>query len=150
MYPLLAALLMPLGLVWGLSLFNTRFPFRWTNVCKLELSVLFLLIGVVGHLLYPESVVELIPSWFPLRLFSAYATGVLEIAFAILLWTRHARSTGLVIIIYLILVLPFNIYGWTIADNSINYLDNPSYLWLRIPLQALFIAFAYVASRPAR
>jgi uncharacterized membrane protein len=50
----------------------------------------------------------------------------------------------------LIAFLPFNIYGWTVLENSINYRDNPFYLWIRVPMQGVFIALAYFAPLPAQ
>jgi len=138
-----AVILGPILAVFVVSLVIRAAKFRWANVFKLYLTLLFGGIGVYGHLLHPNSVVELIPSFFPFRTFDSYASGVVEIAFAVLLWTRWARITGLVIIVYLALVLPFNIYGWTIASNVPSYANQPNYLWIRVPMQAVFIAFAW-------
>lgn len=140
----------PILLVLGLSAVVRSIPFRWANVFKLYLTLLFAGIGLWGHLLHPQSVVELIPPVFPLRTLASYASGVLELAFAVLLWTRWARITALVIIAYLVLVLPFNIYGWTIPTNRPSYLNSPYYLWLRVPLQAAFIAFAWFGTHERR
>jgi uncharacterized membrane protein len=138
-----AIILGPILLVALFSAVRRSAPFRWANVFKLYLTLLFGFFGVYGHLLHAPSVVELIPPFFPFRTFDSYASGVVEIAFAILLWTRWARITGLIIIVYLVLVLPFNVYGWTIASNVPSYVNSPGYLWLRVPMQAVFIAFAW-------
>ncbi len=138
-----AIILGPIMAVFVVSLVIRAAKFRWANVAKLYLTLLFGGIGLYGHMLHPQSVVELIPPVFPFRTFDSYASGVLEIAFALLLWTRYARITGLVIIAYLVLVLPFNIYGWTIASNVPSYVNSPNYLWVRVPMQAVFIAFAW-------
>jgi uncharacterized membrane protein len=140
---LIAIVVAPILLVAAVSLAIRSIRFRWANVFKLYLTLLFGFFGVYGHLLHAQSVVELIPPFFPFRTFDSYASGVVEIAFAILLWTRYARVTGLVIIAYLLLVLPFNIYGWTVPSNVPSYVNAPSYLWLRVPMQAVFIAFAW-------
>ena len=140
---LAAVILGPILLVAAVSLFVRSVRFRWANVCKLYLTLLFGFFGLYGHILHPQAVVELIPPFFPFRTFDSYASGVLEIAFAVLLWTRWARITGLVIIVYLALVLPFNIYGWTIPTNVPSYVNSPNYLWIRVPMQAVFIAFAW-------
>jgi len=121
--------------------------FRWANVFRLYLTLMFGFFGLYGHILHPQSVVELIPPAFPLRVESSYASGVLELAFAVLIWTRWARMTGWAIIVYLALVLPFNVYGWTVATNVPSYANSPWYLWLRIPMQAVFIAFAWFGTR---
>jgi uncharacterized membrane protein len=145
-----AVILGPVLLVVMASAVRRSVPFRVSNVFKLYLTLLFGFFGLYGHLLHPRAVVELIPPFFPLRLWSSYASGVVELAFAILLWTRWAWITGWVIIVYLVLVLPFNIYGWTIPTNVPSYVNTPGYLWVRVPLQAVFIAFAYFGTRGDR
>lgn len=145
-----AIILGPVATVAVVSLIRRSVRFRWANVFRLYLTLLFGFFGLYGHILHPQSVVELIPPFFPLRLESSYASGVLELAFAILIWTRWARITGWAIIAYLVLVLPFNIYGWTVATNVPSYANSPWYLWIRIPLQALFIAFAWFGTRPRK
>jgi uncharacterized membrane protein len=144
---LIAVVGVPILLVAGLGAVVRSTPFRWANVFKLYLTLLFGFFGLYGHLLHPRGVVELIPPFFPLRTASSYASGVLELAFAVLLWTRWARVAGCVIIVYLVLVLPFNIYGWTIPGNTPSYVNAPYYLWLRVPMQAVFIAFAWFGTR---
>ena len=134
-------------LVAGAGLILRSLPFRWANVFKLYLTLLFGFFGVYGHLLHPQSVVELIPPFFPLRTLSSYASGLLEIAFALLLWTRFAPATGLCIMAYLALILPFNIYGWTLPGNTPSYVNAPFYLWLRVPMQVVFMAFAWYGTR---
>lgn len=147
-------LLMPAGILLGpvvivalVSLVRPSVRFRWANVFRLYLTLLFGFFGVYGHILHAQSVVELIPPSFPLRVESSYASGVLELAFAVLIWTRWARITGWAIIVYLALVLPFNVYGWTVATNTPSYVNAPWYLWVRVPLQAVFIAFAWFGTR---
>jgi uncharacterized membrane protein len=142
-----AIILGPILIVALASIIRRSWRFRWANVFRLYLTLMFGFFGLYGHILNPQSVVELIPPFFPLRLESSYASGVLELAFAILIWTRWARITGWAIIAYLILVLPFNIYGWTVASNVPSYANAPNYLWIRIPLQALFIAFAWFGTQ---
>ena len=147
----LAAIIVgPILLVALVGVLRRSAPFRLANVFKLYLTMLFGFFGVYGHMLHPQSVVELIPPFFPLRTELSYASGVLELAFAVLIWTRWARVTGWAIIAYLALVLPFNIYGWTVATNIPSYVNAPNYLWLRAPLQAVFIAFAYFGTRADR
>jgi uncharacterized membrane protein len=151
LFALLAAIVIPPALLFfALSKIRKDMPFRWANVWKGALTLLFFVIGVAGHLVSPQGAVQLIPPFFPLRELSVYATGILEIAFAIFLWTRWERETAWIIIAYLAIVIFFNIYGWTVPTNSPNYMDNPYYLWVRVPMQALFIAFAYYGTRPRK
>lgn len=153
----MSELLMPAAIILGpvlivalVSLVRRSVRFRWANVFRLYLTLLFGFFGLYGHILHPQAVVDLIPPFFPLRVEASYASGVLELAFAILIWTRWARITGWAIIVYLALVLPFNIYGWTVATNAPSYANAPYYLWIRIPLQAVFIAFAWFGTRPPK
>ena len=149
--PMMAAIILgPILLVALASAVLRSIPFRWANVFKLYLTLLFGFFGLYGHILHPQAVVELIPPFFPFRTFDSYASGVVEIAFAVLLWTRYARLTGLSIIVYLVLVLPFNIYGWTIASNVPSFVNSPNYLWIRVPMQVVFIAFAWFGTRDDR
>lgn len=120
-----------------------RLPFSWRYPCKLYICLLFLVIGIYGHLIQPQSVVSLMPSWIPLRLFITYVTGILELAFVVLLWTRFQIQTAWVILVYLVLTIPFNIYGWTLTNNSPNYLDDPYYLWFRVPFQLVLALLTF-------
>jgi uncharacterized membrane protein len=131
------------------SRLNTKVEFRGSTLCRGWISLVFLIIGVL-HFVSPSGVTELIPPFFPFAEFFAYASGALEIALAILLWTRYAKPASLLMIACLIAFLPFNIYGWTVLENSINYRDDPFYLWIRVPMQGVFIALAYFAPLPAQ
>jgi uncharacterized membrane protein len=141
---LVIALILPIAVLAVVSRLRSDVVFRWSVIFRSWISTVFLIIGTL-HFVAPAGVVELIPPFIPFRLFFSYASGVLELALAVGLWTRHRRiaSTGMIVV--LIAFLPFNIYGWTIASNSVNYIDDPYYLWMRVPLQVVFIAFAYFA-----
>lgn len=139
-----AVLLLPVVVLAALSRLRSGVTFRWSLIFRSWISAVFLVIGTL-HFVSPAGVVELIPPFIPFRLFFSYASGVLEIALAIGLWTRYRWLASVAMIVVLIAFLPFNIYGWTIASNSVNYVDDPNYLWMRVPLQAVFIAFAYFA-----
>ena len=154
---LATVLILPMVVLAVLSRLRSNVSFRWNLIFRSWISAVFLIIGTL-HFVAPAGVVELIPPFIPFRLFCSYASGVLEIALAIGLWTRYGKAASVAMIVVLIAFLPFNIYGWTLASNSVNYIDNPNYLWMRVPLQAVFIALAYFAvdaqqrawRRPAR
>jgi len=74
-------------------------------------------------------------------------TGIDEIIAAIALHIPRLRKiTGLMLIIFFITVLPANIYA---SMHHVNYQNasydgnGPEYLWIRIPLQLLFIFCTY-------
>lgn len=140
---LIIILVLPIAILAMLSRLR-RVAFRWNLIFRSWISSVFLVIGTL-HFTSPAGVVELIPAFIPFRLFCSYASGVLEIALAMGLWTRYAGLASIGMMAVLIAFLPFNIYGWTIAGNSVNYVDDPYYLWMRVPLQGVFIALAYCA-----
>eukprot|EP01035_Chromulina_nebulosa_P068408 gene68408-93747_t len=80
--PLLAMIVGPVLVVALVSFLRRSVRFRWANVFRLYLSLMFGFFGLYGHILHPQGVVDLIPPFFPLRLESSYASGVLELAFA--------------------------------------------------------------------
>jgi uncharacterized membrane protein len=133
----------PAILFWLAAKLSGKFEFRWAYPCKAYLCILFFVVGLFGHIIAPEGVVSLMPEFIPFRTAISYITGVLELAFVVLLWTKYQRPTAWVIIVYLVITIPFNIYGWTLPENSPNYIDDPFYLWFRVPMQGVFIFFAY-------
>ena len=141
---LAVVLILPIAVLAVVSRLRSDVAFRWSLVFRSWISAVFLIIGTL-HFTAPAGVVELIPPFVPFRLFFSYASGVLELALAVGLWTPYRRIASVGMILVLIAFLPFNIYGWTIASNSVNYVDDPNYLWMRVPLQGLFIALAYFA-----
>ncbi|GAB5500585.1 MAG: hypothetical protein PsegKO_28960 [Pseudohongiellaceae bacterium] len=131
-----------------ISRVSNQLRFRWGLAFKASLSLLFLYIGIFGHFVSADGVVDLIPGFIPFPYFWSYATGVLEVLFVVgMWWPRLERLTGIAMIIYLPLVLPFNIYGWTVPGNAPSFETDPYYLYGRIPLQLVFMAFAYYGCR---
>jgi len=92
----------------------------------------------------------MIPGIIPFKTELIYLTGVMELLFAILLFLPAYRiSAGWLIIVFLMIVLPFNIYA---AIKHIDYQkatfdgNGIHYLWFRIPLQILFIVWTYLSA----
>lgn len=113
---------------------------------RISIAVM-LLFTALGHFMFPEGMAAMLPSFFPFKTFTIIFTGILEMVFAIgLLTFTNKQRIGFSIIIFLLLVLPANIYA---AIEGINYqtgaLDGPglSYLYFRIPLQLFFMAWVY-------
>ncbi len=116
---------------------------------RIALSMM-LCFTAIGHFVYTNGMAIMMPEFIPFRKNLVYLTGLLEIVFAMaLLVPKFQVITGWAILIFLILVLPINIYA---SINTINYqkgtFDGPglSYLWFRIPLQILFIIWTYVST----
>ena len=79
-----------------------------------------------------------------------YLTGVIEIVLALLLTIGvYRKHVSTLIISFLILILPSNVYAAVHEIDIQNATYNGpglSYLFFRIPLQLLFIAWIYVFS----
>jgi len=78
---------------------------------RISLAALFVFTGI-SHFLMPEEMAQLLPAWIPLRMELITVTGVLEILGALgLLIPRLARLASIALILFLLGVLPANIYG---------------------------------------
>lgn len=104
----------------------------------------------MGHFLYAEGMAMMLPVSIPFRKEVIYLTGVLEIFGAIcLLIPGWELVTGWALILFFLALLPANIYA---AIHQVNY-EKPQqkgpgvkYLWFRVPLQMLFIAWTYFSA----
>lgn len=113
----------------------------------MALSVM-LIFSSLGHFMFPKGMAMMIPDFLPAKKTLVFATGLLEIIFAVLiLFKKYCRITGLAIIIFLIAVLPTNILA---SVNHINYEtgdytgEGLPYLYFRIPLQMFYIVWTYL------
>jgi len=120
--------------------------YNWQLAGRIAMAVM-LSFTAIGHFIFTEGMTAMIPDFFPFKRELVYATGILEIIFAIgLLIPKIQLKTGWVLILFFIAILPANIKA---SLENINYqtgeLDGNGleYLWFRIPLQILFIAWIY-------
>lgn len=119
---------------------------NYQQAARFGLSAM-LLLSALGHFIYVEGMTMMIPEVIPFKLSIVYATGVLEILFAVALFVPALKVfTAWTIVVFLILILPMNIYAayYKVDISSATYNGNGlNYLWFRIPLQLLFIFWAY-------
>ncbi|GAB3014628.1 DoxX family protein [Niabella terrae] len=113
---------------------------------RLALSAL-LLFTALGHFLYPKGMALMLPEFVPFRTALIYGTGMIEIAAALCIWIPALRVlTGWLLLVFLVLILPANIYA---AFRQLNYqtgqYNGPglAYLWFRIPFQLLLLCWTY-------
>lgn len=109
------------------------------------LGSLFILAGL-NHFLNPALYLQIMPPYLPLHLFLVYLSGVFEILFgALVLVPRWTRVAAWGLIVTLIVIFPANLH---MALNAEDFSFIPSILlWLRLPFQALLIAWAYWHTR---
>jgi uncharacterized membrane protein len=110
-------------------------------VMKWLFGVFFVLAGI-NHFVSPDFYVRIMPPYLPWHLELVYASGVFESLLGVLLliprWSTVA-AWGLIAL--LIAVFPANLH---MALNANLYPEvSPVFLWLRLPLQGLLIAWAY-------
>jgi uncharacterized membrane protein len=104
----------------------------------------------IGHFVFTKGMSMMIPSIVPLKTEIVYITGVLEVLLGIGLLIPSIRVyTAWILVLFFIFLLPANIYA---ALKHIDYQKGTfdgsgmSYLWFRVPLQILFIAWTYVST----
>jgi len=104
-----------------------------------------LLFTALGHFKFTAGMVTMMPVLVPFKKELVYATGVAEVLLGVALLVPAVRPVaGVVLIGLFCLMLPANISA---AMRRVNYetgeTDGPGlrYLWFRVPLQGVFIAW---------
>ena len=86
----------------------------------------------------------MLPDFVPLRPEVILLSGVLEIVLGGgLAWERTRRWAGILAVVFLLAILPSNIYAAFARIDVGGHAAGPVYLLFRVPLQMLFIAWAY-------
>jgi uncharacterized membrane protein len=138
--------------VFCVSLLVIRFfdgKFNFSLSARIAMSSM-LIFTAVGHFIFTKGMSMMLPPFIPFKTEIVYLTGILEIAAAIGILVPDLRiTTGWLLIVFFILILPSNIFA---AVNNIDYQkatfdgNGISYLWFRIPLQILFIVWVYLSA----
>ncbi len=138
--------------VFGISLlltkiFRGKYEYAWSGRVAMSVMLVF---TAIGHFAFTKGMAMMLPDFVPYKIETIYLTGVIEIAAAIGLFIPNLRvATAWLLIVFFILILPANIYS---AMNNIDYQKGSfdgyglTYLWFRIPLQILFIAWIYFSA----
>ncbi len=107
---------------------------------------LLLIVAGCSHFLNSDFFVSIMPPYLPWHLFLVYLSGIFEIALGILLLVpafTQIAAWGLIALF--IAVFPANIH---MALHSELYPTlSPIALWVRLPFQAVLIAWAYWYTR---
>ena len=106
-----------------------------------------LLFTASGHFIFSKGMAMMMPEFIPFKKQMVYITGLIELAAALGLSIPETRHlTGILLIIFFIFIIPANINA---AMKSIDYQKadyagrGKNYLWFRVPLQILFIAWVW-------
>ncbi len=113
-------------------------------VGRAALALMMLAAGV-AHFTAVEPMVRMMPEFIPAKTELVYLTGILELLSVLgLLWEKTAKLTGLALIVFYVAILPANIDGALKSVDFGGMADGPVYLSFRLPLQILFIVWAWV------
>lgn len=108
------------------------------------LILLFLLVGL-SHFNNPNFYVSIMPPYLPFQSELSYITGFFEIVGAIgLLFAQSRKIAGYGLLILLILIFPANIHMAMHPEYFPEY--SKLTIYLRLPLQLIFIAWVYWAT----
>jgi len=142
----LAVLAVSLVLFRGLGALGIKSMSSWIGALRYALAVMFLFTASAHFSSMKEDLIRMVPPWVPYPKEVVYFTGVCEILGAVaLLIPRLRRAAALALIVFLLAVLPANIHA---ARNQTTLGGRPATpLWLRVPMQVLFIGLAWRASR---
>lgn len=135
-----------------ISLFAIKFirkEYEFALSARIAMSIM-LVFTAIGHFVFTKGMSMMIPKFIPFKEIFVYLTGIFEILLAIgLLIPKLKTISGWTLIIFLLLMLPANIYA---SINNVNYQKGTfdgnglAYLWFRIPLQILFIIWTYIST----
>ena len=126
---------------------NKEYDFALSGRIAMSIMLLF---TAIGHFAFTKGMSMMIPKFIPYKETFVHLTGIFEILLALgLLIPKLKYISGWTLIIFLLLMLPANIYA---SINNINYQKGTfdgnglAYLWFRIPLQFLFIIWTYFSA----
>jgi len=115
----------------------------WKQTAARWLLAVFMIIAGVNHFLAPEVYLGMMPSWLPAKEAANLISGAAEImGGAGLLFTAPRRAAAWGLIALLIAVFPANVQV-ALQGNLPGLGAPPWVLWLRLPFQAVFIAWVW-------
>jgi uncharacterized membrane protein len=129
----------------GAGRLGVRWFASWRDAVRVALAIMFLFTGATHFSDMQHDYLAMLPDPLPNGLWVIYLSGLLEIAGAIgLLIHRLQRVAAICLVILLVAMFPANVHA---ALNGIPFRgEPPEPLWLRLPMQILFIGALWWAS----
>ena len=117
----------------------------WYTVGKSVFGTFFVIAGI-GHFVSPGLYLKIMPPYLPWHESLVFLSGIFEVGLgASLLIPRSSRLAAWGLIVLLVAVFPANIY---LFMHQEILPASPILHFLRLPLQGVFIFWAYVYTRP--
>jgi len=120
---------------------------RYKIVFQVILAIGMVVVGAL-HFTHPKGFEKIVPDYLPHHLALVYTSGFLEFLGGVgLLIPGVTRFAAWLLVILYIAVFPANLYQ---AVNNIEVAalpHNPPLIWLRLPFQALLVAWAWWFTR---
>jgi uncharacterized membrane protein len=128
----------------GVSIFN-----GWMESTRYALTVMFLFTSTSHFNKMRHDLARMMPSIFRNPMPLVYFTGVCEILGAIGILLPRTRSlAGFCLFLFLLAILPANIKA---ARENLTIAGRPATaLWLRIPMQVVFLVLIFCSTQPLR
>ena len=121
-------------------------PLKTLSRCLLGL---FFMAAGLNHFWHTAFYVAMVPPYLPYPLALVYFSGVAELVLgAGVLVRRWEAGAAWGLIVLSVAVFPANVHMALHPELFTQF--SPAGLWLRLPLQAVVIAWAYWHTRPAR
>lgn len=139
----LIILIFSFSLIWLLNKYVFKSLLTVSLMGRVALAIMLLFTGS-SHFFKTHEMVQMMPEFLPYRIHLIYLTGVLEMAFAAgLMFPHYSRWTSIALILFFLAILPANIIGSFKRVHLGGMENGPGYLYFRIPLQLLFMGWAY-------
>ncbi len=112
---------------------------------------LFFVVAGVMHFVAVDSFAAIVPPRLPFPKLIVWVTGLMEIGLGVMLLCPHFRPrVGVLLGLFLLAVLPANIYMAMAGIPFGETVSSPAALWGRVALQFPLIGLIYWATRPAK
>jgi uncharacterized membrane protein len=118
----------------------------WQDSARYALAVMFVFTATAHFNKMKHDLARMIPAYFPRPLLIVYMTGVLELFGAAgLMFPQFGRLAGICLIALLIAMFVANVNA---AQKGVTLRGKPpTPLWLRTPMQGLFVALLWWSTR---
>jgi uncharacterized membrane protein len=118
----------------------------WSADVRDGLAVMLLFTASAHFTPMKEDLIRMTPGWVPWPRAMVFFTGLCELAGAIgLVIPATRQAAGIALILFFIAVLPANIHAARAGTTLRGRPATP--LWLRVPMQILFIVLAWWSTR---